>query len=134
MDGVISAEFWSNVQLALSVFILGVGSLAFGYYSLQGRNYIQDKQIQQVIKQVVLYVEQVYGSEAGQLKKSIAVQAVQDRLDELGIKLDVDYLAMLIESVVFEELNRWKFDDENSGFSFSVGTEIDPSTVQLETE
>ena len=108
---VITIEFWNNIQAIVGILLTGVVTTAIVYFGAQGRSYIKDKQVQQIIKNVVLYVEQVYNSEDSQEKKRIAIEEAQKYLDGIGVKLDVEEVSLLIETVVFSELNRWKFEE-----------------------
>jgi LL-H family phage holin len=95
------------VQLFIAVTTLVIGWVGFEVRKLVAAN-SNDANFQfisQVARVAIEAAEQLYGANAGETKKAYALDYVEKRLAERGIKVDVEAIEAQIEAAILREIN-----------------------------
>jgi hypothetical protein len=112
---------WSDIlSQILAILIPALATAIVGWFGVLGKR-IQDKYSeksnnkirQEVVENVVKYVEQVYADLSGEEKIEKAMEEALQILTEKGISTSETELRMLIESAVYE-MNKEKDAAENA--------------------
>jgi len=95
-------QFIQILMPVLATFITGVFTYIGNKIKNAYQKKINDETAKTVVKDVVRFVEQVYGDIHGKEKLQKAIEQVSIILQEKGIKITETEIMMLIESAVYE--------------------------------
>lgn len=108
-------QFWNQFQTLLETALTIVLTAAIPVLGMYARQWLREQVGQKkldtavrLVRTAVMAAEQEGVDLDGEAKKQMAIDHAQRLLNEANIQLDVERLGAIIESVVYEEINRWQ--------------------------